>query len=327
VDSFYTHRRCGLSVQSGQQSIATIFKLVQHGRKDLDDGLRKTWTHLSDLIGENLAGRESTAGKLQPSRSGEQPRGTPFSLFTAKFSILSTMVVLGFLESRLPGLIFFTYKRDEGSPPIDHAVFGPYAKTICNHPLAMKMKDANGRNDTDNPSCSNSISTALFGFDLRMVKDFAARPTADEDGGQSFKLTGSSMGKVSSWYAARQPIYDRVKAFMGLHPKAEIMDMPLFSTPSGKTVHHKAEFKEGGKKAASAQDEASDNNSNPLPTTDTQLAVARASQQPDLKDVNLLLSSRAVVVDLGNACWTHRHFSEDIQTRQYRAPEVLVGSK
>ena len=28
------------------------------------------------------------------------------------------------------------------------------------------------------------------------------------------------------------------------------------------------------------------------------------------------------VVDLGNACWTHKHFTDDIQTRQYRSPEV-----
>ena len=31
------------------------------------------------------------------------------------------------------------------------------------------------------------------------------------------------------------------------------------------------------------------------------------------------------IADLGNACWVERHFSEDIQTRQYRSPEVLVG--
>lgn len=31
------------------------------------------------------------------------------------------------------------------------------------------------------------------------------------------------------------------------------------------------------------------------------------------------------IVDLGNACWTHRHFTEDIQTRQYRCPEVIIG--
>ena len=29
------------------------------------------------------------------------------------------------------------------------------------------------------------------------------------------------------------------------------------------------------------------------------------------------------LVDLGNACWTHHHFSTKIQTRQYRSPEVL----
>eukprot|EP00606_Chrysophyceae_sp_TOSAG23-5_P000870 GSChrysophyteH2.ASY1.ANO1.1086.1 assembled CDS len=31
------------------------------------------------------------------------------------------------------------------------------------------------------------------------------------------------------------------------------------------------------------------------------------------------------IVDLGNACWTHKHYTEDIQTRQYRCPEVLLG--
>lgn len=31
----------------------------------------------------------------------------------------------------------------------------------------------------------------------------------------------------------------------------------------------------------------------------------------------------AKVVDLGNACYTHKHFTEDIQTRQYRSPEVM----
>lgn len=30
------------------------------------------------------------------------------------------------------------------------------------------------------------------------------------------------------------------------------------------------------------------------------------------------------LADLGNACWTDKHFTEDIQTRQYRSPEVLL---
>ncbi|KAG5421526.1 SKY1 [Candida metapsilosis] len=31
------------------------------------------------------------------------------------------------------------------------------------------------------------------------------------------------------------------------------------------------------------------------------------------------------IADLGNACWTNHHFTDEIQTRQYRAPEVLIG--
>ncbi|XP_014329939.1 SRSF protein kinase 2-like [Xiphophorus maculatus] len=32
------------------------------------------------------------------------------------------------------------------------------------------------------------------------------------------------------------------------------------------------------------------------------------------------------IADLGNACWVHKHFSEDIQTCQYRSIEVLIGA-
>ena len=38
------------------------------------------------------------------------------------------------------------------------------------------------------------------------------------------------------------------------------------------------------------------------------------------------LHAKVKVVDLGNACWTYKHFTDDIQTRQYRAPEVLLGA-
>ncbi|CAD8211168.1 unnamed protein product [Paramecium pentaurelia] len=31
------------------------------------------------------------------------------------------------------------------------------------------------------------------------------------------------------------------------------------------------------------------------------------------------------IVDFGNACWTHKHFTDNIQTREYRAPEAILG--
>uniref|UniRef100_A0A6Q2XQS7 non-specific serine/threonine protein kinase n=1 Tax=Esox lucius TaxID=8010 RepID=A0A6Q2XQS7_ESOLU len=36
---------------------------------------------------------------------------------------------------------------------------------------------------------------------------------------------------------------------------------------------------------------------------------------------------RIKIADLGNACWVHKHFTEDIQTRQYRSLEVLIGAE
>lgn len=43
------------------------------------------------------------------------------------------------------------------------------------------------------------------------------------------------------------------------------------------------------------------------------------------------VASRAIMVsklaDLGNACWVHKHFTDDVTTRQYRSPEVIVGYK
>ena len=33
------------------------------------------------------------------------------------------------------------------------------------------------------------------------------------------------------------------------------------------------------------------------------------------------------IADLGNACWVNHHFTEDIQTRQYRSPEVIMGAR
>ncbi|KAL3141169.1 hypothetical protein ABBQ38_003513 [Trebouxia sp. C0009 RCD-2024] len=40
-----------------------------------------------------------------------------------------------------------------------------------------------------------------------------------------------------------------------------------------------------------------------------------------------LLAAECKIVDFGNGCWTSKHFTDDIQTRQYRCPEVLLGAK
>ncbi|XP_043703907.1 serine/threonine-protein kinase SRPK isoform X2 [Telopea speciosissima] len=50
---------------------------------------------------------------------------------------------------------------------------------------------------------------------------------------------------------------------------------------------------------------------------------SRSTRQKLLASVDL----NCKLVDFGNACWTYKQFTSDIQTRQYRCPEVLLGSK
>ncbi|KAL9236035.1 hypothetical protein vseg_010747 [Gypsophila vaccaria] len=50
---------------------------------------------------------------------------------------------------------------------------------------------------------------------------------------------------------------------------------------------------------------------------------SRSARQKLLDSVEL----KCKLVDFGNACWTYKQFTNDIQTRQYRCPEVILGSK
>jgi serine/threonine protein kinase len=43
-------------------------------------------------------------------------------------------------------------------------------------------------------------------------------------------------------------------------------------------------------------------------------------------DISLNRMLDVKIADLGNACWVDFHYTNDIQTRQYRSPEVILGS-
>ncbi|KAI9254842.1 kinase-like domain-containing protein [Sporodiniella umbellata] len=51
---------------------------------------------------------------------------------------------------------------------------------------------------------------------------------------------------------------------------------------------------------------------------------SRSGSSPAYEETH---SVKVKIADLGNACWTDHHFTEDIQTRQYRSPEVIMGAK
>ncbi len=46
--------------------------------------------------------------------------------------------------------------------------------------------------------------------------------------------------------------------------------------------------------------------------------------EDELEDSDVL---KVKLADLGNSCWIWKHFTSDIQTRQYRSPEVILGAE
>lgn len=79
--------------------------------------------------------------------------------------------------------------------------------------------------------------------------------------------------------------------------------------------------------------EANDDRTNRSMSTDSQATTksndwrSRAANEllVNLLDAGCAKQILVKIADLGNACWVDRHFTEDIQTRQYRCIEVLLG--
>jgi serine/threonine-protein kinase SRPK3 len=52
----------------------------------------------------------------------------------------------------------------------------------------------------------------------------------------------------------------------------------------------------------------------------SQLATSRKRFSQDMHTI------KVKIIDVGNACWVSEHFTNDLQTRQYRSPEVIIGA-
>jgi serine/threonine protein kinase len=162
----------------------------------------------------------------------------------------------------------------------------------------------------DLPSTTEDIN--LWG----MTEALCQHPYTDEDDGSySRALIGIDVASVTQslyphgyaqppekWYAEVCPLQLRLRAFAG-----EAEDV-LFEYQS--EVNHKDRL------ALEESDEVDPQSEEFRNISD------KAVEELDEKYVN----ARLKIVDLGNACWTHRHFTDDIQTRQYRSPEVILGA-
>lgn len=69
---------------------------------------------------------------------------------------------------------------------------------------------------------------------------------------------------------------------------------------------------------------SNNNSSSPVVSSGTPVSRSREFSLSMLEDPNYE-DIHVKIADLGNGCWVHRHFTNDIQTRQYRCPEVILG--
>ena len=61
--------------------------------------------------------------------------------------------------------------------------------------------------------------------------------------------------------------------------------------------------------------------------SDMDLGKSTHVQPKDMEKIDGTEVISVKIADLGNACWVGHHFTNDIQTRQYRSPEVILGAK
>jgi len=75
-------------------------------------------------------------------------------------------------------------------------------------------------------------------------------------------------------------------------------------------------------------DSTSDILANNVSGMDLGTTASKEATSPEKMAEDVQIDTISVkIADLGNACWVGHHFTNDIQTRQYRSPEVILGAK
>ncbi|KAJ1938628.1 serine/threonine protein kinase, CMGC, partial [Kickxella alabastrina] len=97
----------------------------------------------------------------------------------------------------------------------------------------------------------------------------------------------------------------------------DLNGISLAATPT----RSRHDFGEGSRSHSRSRSRSKDN----AAAAATNAANDRSDSQASTRSQQQGLSVK--LADLGNATWADRHFTEDIQTRQYRSPEVIIGAR
>ncbi len=225
--------------------------------------------------------------------------------------------IISYLETKLTGLYFMCHYDFPGvfMDEEDHALL-MLSRQLCRHPMCKGMSlDTDGKMNKRAISydrlSSRSIcrdgedelagAGALIAIDLvSMLRSFLAVSTGEEL---------ISAKQIKELMQRMRPLEDRLRIFVSDTESLVSMEYAIRKM----FIHTRL----------SGQDSADELDSD----NDSHWEYKKRSDEEQQEKLNAQYRHAEVsIVDLGNACWTHKHFTEDIQTRQYRSPEVLIGA-
>lgn len=167
-----------------------------------------------------------------------------------------------------------------------------------------------------------ACGVAMIGLDTALVTSMLAPPTVSYAVAESKVVNGSTSGSVHG-YAGPLDIRKHIRSQrvrLELFHEASIDDalnayqFMLYRCTQYGQQNRQMHMLGGDSDANLSDDDCNDDASLYLEDNSRQL-------------FSEYLNAKVKLVDVGNACWTHKHFTDDIQTRQYRSPEVILGAR
>ncbi|KGL72613.1 SRSF protein kinase 1, partial [Tinamus guttatus] len=152
--------------------------------------------------------------------------------------------------------------------------------------------------------------------DLHNANNCGHRPVAQKEG----TFRGCSYSQRNGDAETRPP-ETMSDSFVPLVPEDSMVCQPVVSEEQSFNEQEISNLQESIRTEIPSEDE----NENNCPSENKGKSTAGNFLLNPLEPKNAD-KLKVKIADLGNACWVHKHFTEDIQTRQYRSLEVLIGS-
>ncbi len=266
-----------------------------------------------------LEGVAAAASMVELDDKGEDTEAPPqHSFCLLYYNVLRSDVVLGFLEAFIPGLMFVVCREKD---PSMSALFSLASAHRCCYPIGS--------------SCGMwilGLDMMKLGLDRSLNEHAAIRPLSyrlnalispAEQGiiVNNVKVREGESGVIVPKVEEEEVCIAKVDETTLMEDEGGRGTSVISSNSNNISVENAATNEQTRCKLTPKTPKRSNNHS-------TQKLARMISEVERLANLfSSLENVRVVIVDLGNACWTHKHFSEDIQTRQYRSPEVMVGMR